>query len=458
MKVKRNLILKYKSFLLISSALAFFTGCNEPNDLGMELLPSTDLIEIKNIVEKNSISSYTYSEDSIRTDEANKSLLGNLTDPVFGNTTIDFATQFRLLSSPEFGTNPVADSVKLYLYYRNMYGDTTTLQRLKIYELNQDLIVDTTNTSGETSDYPYYQNVNLKSMASTIQIGEFEFVPEVEQDSASGDTLYQLLGIPLDISLGDKLVSADSMQTENNEIFLDFFKGLYIEVEKDASDGGAILALEAASNDDFQGSALLVYYNNDENKNEEEPDTLFHPYVITQFSARVNSFNHDYSETKFISNLNQESEEDSLIYIQPTGGLKSKIYIDNLSLWKDSANTAINKAELIFQVDTITSEVDKYPPPDQLIFSFIDENGNEYLPADYAFNPSFYGGALNTDDYTYRFNITQHVQQIIEGKIENYGFFLSTARKNSTSKRVVIKGSQSNTGIQLIVTYSKFLQ
>jgi len=458
MKVKKNFNLKYRSFLLISSALAFVSGCNEPNDLGMELLPSTDLIEIRNLVEKNSISSYTYSEDSVRTDEPDKSLLGNFTDPVFGNTTIDFATQFRLLYAPEFGTNPVADSVKLFLYYRNMYGDTTTLQRLKIYELNEDLIIDTTNTSGETSDYPYYQNVDLKSMASPVQVGELEFVPEVEQDSTSGDTLYQLLRIPLDISLGEKLVNADSTQTENNQVFLDFFKGLYIEVEKDAYDGGSILELEAASNDNFQGSALLVYYNNDENKNAEEPDTLYHPFIITQFSARVNSFKHDYSGTAFISDLNQEVKEDSLIYIQPTGGLKSKIYINDLSLWKDSINTAINKAELIFQVDTIVTEIDKYPPPTQLLFSYIDENGDEYLPVDYVFNPSFYGGRLNTDDYTYRFNITQHVQQIIEGEIENHGFFLSTARKNSTAKRVVIKGSQSKTGIQLIVTYSKFLQ
>jgi hypothetical protein len=457
-KVKKSIVFKYRSILFISSVLTLVISCNEPNDLGMELLPSDDLIEIRNHVETSSINSYTFTEDSVRTDESNNSLLGSFTDPVFGNTTIHFATQFRLLSSPNFGTNPVADSVKLFLYYRHVYGDTTTLQRLKVYELNQDLFIDKTNASGETSDYPYYQDVNLKSMSSSIPVAEYEFIPVVEQDSASGDTLYQILRIPLDISLGEKLVNTDSVHLQNNEVFLDYFKGLYLEAEKDAYDGGAILSLEAASNDNFQGSAMLVYYNNDENKNKEEPDTLYHPYVITRFSARVNSFDHDYSATPFVSNLNQESEEDSLVYIQPTGGLKSKININNLSLWKDSINTAINKAELIFQVDTIASQVETYPPPTQLLFSVINENGNEYLPIDYAFNPSFYGGILNTDDYTYRFNITQHVQQIIEGNVENYGFFLSTARKNSTARRVVIKGSQSKTGIRLVITYSKFLQ
>lgn len=293
-------------------------------------------------------------------------------------------------------------------------------------------------------------------MASSIKIGELEFIPRVEQDSSSGDTLYQLLKVPLDISLGEKLVNADSSQTKNNDVFLEFFKGLYIEAEKDDPEGGTILTLEASSKGTFQGSALLVYYNNDENMDEEEPDTLYNAYVITNLCARVNSISHDYSGTPFEANLNKVTEPgDSLIYVQATGGLKSKVFIDNLSLWKDSVNTAINKAVLVFQIDTIASQVDKFPPPAQLLFTYINEDGEEYLPVDYAF---FGGGILNTENYTYSFNITQHIQKIIEGEAENLGFFLTTAVKNSEAKRVILKGSSSKTGIRLIITYSKYLQ
>jgi hypothetical protein len=244
----------------------------------------------------------------------------------------------------------------------------------------------------------------------------------------------------------------------NNDVFLEYFKGLYIEADKDDEEGGAILQLNASSSSNFQGSALVVYYNNEANMNEEEPDTLLNPYVITPFSARVNSIEHDYSGTRFFEGLNQENTEDSLIYVQATGGLRSKIYIDNLTNWKDSVNTAINKAELVFQVDTLASEVDKYPPPRQLLFTVLDEEGREFLPVDYLFSPLFYGGALYTEDYTYRFNITQHLQQIIDGEAENNGFFLTPARKNSEANRVILKGSGSQTGIKLIITYSKFYQ
>jgi hypothetical protein len=423
-------------------------ACEERSDLGMELLPTDDLIKVENLVERNSISSYTYREDSVQTDEPSRTLLGTFNDPEFGKTSIDMAAQFRLQFYPDYGTNPVVDSVKLFLYYRGVYGDTVTPQTFRVYELESSLDVDE----------EYFQGVNLKSYASNESIGEIVYTPHVRVDSTSSDTLFSLITIPLDNSLGEKLVNADSLQMINNDVFLEFFKGLYIESLNEENDGGGILQLYATSSSNFQGSALVLYYNNDENIAEEEPDTLLNPYVITPFSARVNSIEHDYSGTRFFNNLNQENTEDSLIYVQATGGLRSKIYIDDLTNWKDSSNVAINNAELVFQVDTLATEVEKYPPPSQLLFTVLDDEGQEFLPVDYLFSPVFYGGALNTDDYTYRFNITQHLQQIIDGEAENYGFFLTTARKNSEANRVILKGSRSQTGIKLVITYSKFFQ
>ncbi|HDR51877.1 MAG TPA: DUF4270 family protein, partial [Mariniphaga anaerophila] len=301
--MKQGITLKYHLSALVIVFTFIFTGCNEPGELGMELLPSTDLIEVKNLVERNSISSFTYREDSIRTDEPAKSLLGSFYDPVFGLTTINFATQFRLQGYPEYGTNPVVDSVKLFLYYRLMYGDTVTPQRFRVYELESDLDIDQN----------YYQYVDLKGMAYSKLLGETDYTPVIRLDSASQDTFYQLITIPLDVSLGEKLVNADSLQMVNNDVFMEYFKGLYIESEAQIETGGSILTLEAASSGNFQGSALVVYYNNDENKSEETPDTMLNPYVITQFSARVNSIEHDYSGTPFEANLNVDMGEDSLI-------------------------------------------------------------------------------------------------------------------------------------------------
>ena len=454
--MKRKINNKYliTVLTLVVTGSTVFWSCKDFSDLGMELLPSTDLINVSSKVIKDDISAFTHTEDSVQTDEASKSLLGSINDPVFGNTTIDLAAQFRLVSFPDYGVNPVADSIKLFLYYRFLYGDTVTPQKIRVYELESSLDVDAT----------YYHDTDLKQMASAYPLAEYVFTPTVELDSTTKDTLYQLLEIPLDMMLAEKLIGADSTDVANNDAFLQFFKGLYFESEPLTEDGGTILTLEAASNSSFQGSALAVFYNNDSNRVKTKPDTLLMPYVISEFSARVNRFTHDYSGTAFEANLNSVTSQDSLIYIQATGGLQSKIFIENLSNWKDSVTLrgpdtisyGINKAELVFQIDTTISDVKKFPPPEQLLFTVIDSVGGEYLPVDYVFSPDFYGGGLNSD-YTYRFNITQHFQQIIDGEVANNGFYLTSAWKNSEASRVVLKGSGSKTGIRLIITYSKFL-
>ena len=444
MKTDKKYLIRIIPFLVF--LLILFTGCKEEGSIGVEILPAGDLISVKSEVIKDDVSSFTHNENLINTSEASKSLLGSFTDSIFGNTTIDFAAQFRLFAFPDFGTNPRADSIGLFIYYRLIYGDTITPQKFRVYELESDLDIDEN----------YKQDVDLKSMASTNLIGELEYTPRVRQDSTTLDTFYQLISIPIDISLAEKLINADSTQMINNDVFLEFFKGLYIETEKINEQGGTILTLEAASSGSFQGSALALYYSNDDVQSAAGGDSsLIMPYIISKYSARVNHIEHDYTNTPFYHNLNSETIQDSLIYIQATGGLKSKIFIDDLTSWSDSLNTAINKAELIFQIDTIASQISKYAPPTQLLFTIIDSTGVERLPIDYAFDPSYYGGTLR-DDYTYHFNITQHLQQIIAGQAINRGFFLTPANKNNEAKRAVIKGSTSNTGIKLIITYSKF--
>lgn len=444
-------IRKYNTNILFVLALIaiIFTGCNEESSIGLELLPSGDLITVGNDVFKDDISAYTFSENNIRTDEPSKILLGSFNDPLFGSTNASFAAQFRLIEIPGFGENPEVDSVKLFIYYRLIYGDTITSQKLKVYELESGLDVDA----------EYKQDVDLKSMASTQLIGEVDYLPKVQLDSASSDTMYQLIVINIDNSLGEKLMAADSSIMFNNDDFIEYFKGLLIEAEPVDGIGGTLLSLEAEYSGSYLGSAITLYYSNDSTRNYTNKtgrDTSYvTPYLISPFSARVSSITHNYSASPFYANLDSENIEDSLIYIQASGGLKSKILIDGLTSWADSVNTAINKAELIFQVDTIASQINLFAPPSRLLLTYIDTADVERLPSDYSFSSSYFGGVLNTDDYTYRFNITQHLQNIIEGT-ENRGFFLTTGQLADRANRVVLKGSTSVTGIKLIITYSKF--
>ena len=249
--------IKYSYKIIIGLLLVgiIIGGCREENDLGLELLPQDDLITVKNVVIKDAISSFTFSEDSIRTDEASKSLLGSLNDPEFGKTNAHFATQFRLQQFPDFGTNPVADSVKLIVRYKGIYGDTITPQSFRVYELESPLNVDEN----------YTQEVDLKSMASSQLLGEIIYTPRLVMDSTETDTFQQIFSIPIDISIGERLINADSSIMVNNDLFLDYFKGLYIESEPINGEGGTLLSLDAVSSTSYLGTGLIVYYNNEEN-------------------------------------------------------------------------------------------------------------------------------------------------------------------------------------------------
>lgn len=422
--------------------LVSWSCTDELNDVGLGILPVGDIVKIGKVIEKNSIKAYTLTDEIQRTDEPTYNLFGTFNDPIFGKTNSDFACHFRLGSFPDFSKNAKPDSLVLYLLYKEYYGDTTTIQKLRVYELNSDIDFDS----------KYYQNVNLKALAKPNIIADYNFRAKLKLDSLSilstkknpKDTVIQELAIKIDLSLAKKLMAADVATLSDNDLFINYFKGLYIE-SVDHEKIGAILKLYTLA----AGSRMVLHYHND------EKDSLSFVYGINDATARVNRFSHDYSKTKFAANLDKFDKQDSLIYLQTTGGLRAKIHIPTLGNWSDSTNFAINQAELIFQVDSTITDLSLFKPTPQLVLTALDKDGKEYLPSDVAFSSTYYGGSYNATDKTYRFNIAKHMQEVIEKKKENHGFYLSTAFRTATFNRVVLKGTTSKTGVRLEIVYSK---
>ena len=438
------------------SSLIFWSCKEELNKTGYGLLDKGDLVSVSQTeIDKSTIKSFTVTDEKQRTDETTYNLLGTFNDPVFGKITTDFACQFRLSNYPDLSKNAQPDSLVLYLLYMQIFGDTVTPQRLKVYELASDL----------SFDGKYYQDVDLKALSKAEVLADFNYVPKFElwfdsiktvptpgsSKTTPKDTVIQEIAIKLSASMLNRLWAADSLTLSDNDKFMDYFKGLYVEAA-DINQGGTIMKIFTLAS----GSRMIMHYHNS------EEDSLFLNYNINENSARVSRFNHNYSTTAFAANLDKKENQDSLIYLQTTGGLASKILIPNLNNWRDSANIAINKAELIFTVDQLNTDTAKYLPPYQVILSAINEKDSLYFPSDLAFSEAYFGGIYNSEDGTYRFNIAKHMQELMtmntigEGYIrENYGFYLSTADRNTNYSRVVLKGATSSIGIRLEITYSK---
>jgi len=453
--VKKELAAKYKFAIGFACMVLTFWSCtNEINDIGKDLLLPGDLVHVGKVTETN-IKAFQVTDVKQRTDRPLYNLLGTLNDPVFGKTTADFACQFRLPNYPLYKENDIIDSLVYYVAYKEIYGDTLTPQKFRVYELASDLFFE----NKDHSDYKYYQDGDLKGLAKSNVLAEKDYIPKYK-DTLNTTTSVQVvvtheIAFQLDHSLARYLMKADTATLSNNDLFIKYFKGLYVEAG-DLSEGGTILKVE--------GSGMLLYYRKDN-----DTTKYRQTFSISSTAARVNRFTHDYSNTAFADKLDKEGTQDSLIYLQTTGGLRAKILIPKLEFWSrlipnvvnssDTANLIINKAELIFQVDSATIDTFKYIPAEQLVLAAIDKSkanqDSTYLPSDHSLSTAYYGGTYNRTDKTYRFNIAKHVQDVIEKKKKNYGFYLETAYKNSTFRRVVLKGATSKTGIRLEITYSK---
>lgn len=448
--MKKQQTARYKFATGFAMVVILLWGCKDNfSDAGLNLLPKNDLVTVDQVVEKSTIQARTELDGNQRTDKPAFNLLGTYNDSIFGKTNADFACQFRLSSFPDFSDNAQPDSIMLYLYYKTITGDTITPQHIKVYELTSDLDIDT----------KYYQDIDLKSMTNGIPLADIVYTPKFRLDSLTSltltssdpkDTVQQELAIKLSDSFAQKLFSADSLTLSDNDRFLQYMKGLYIEAG-DLNQGGTLMSIKSSA-----GSYLVLHYHNDTS------DSLYYSVGVNSNSVRVTHFSHDYSNTTFAAQLNDPESPDSLLYLQTTGGLRSKIFIPNLGnltklipgIGSDSTNVIINGAELVFQVDTIASDLKKYLPPSQLVLTAIDPLGQEYLPSDVSFSSIYYDGAYNSTNQTYRFNIVKHLQEVIDKKKENNGFYLSTAFRSEAYRRVVLKGPGSKTGIHLNVTYS----
>jgi hypothetical protein len=409
-------------------------GCKKGDEsLGKNILPGSSAIYNRNYQEKGTIQSYTFTDEKIRVDHPAFNYVGSFNDPLFGRTEGNFAAQFRLSANPAFDPTATLDSLILRLTYKRIYGDTATKQTLKVYELIGDLDYDA----------KYLSSFNLKSLASATSIGSVSFIPKFKTDSAQTDTTTQYVRFRLDPAFGNRLLKMDSLKMVSNDEFLKHFKGLYIEstpvVRK-----GTLIGLTPT------GTGIGLYYHT------AKKDSLFFSYNVTSNSANIAAFAHNYQNSVFFNNLNKEVSQDTLTFVQPTGGTKVKINIPSLSKWKDSTQYVISKASIVIYVDTLATDAQRYHMPSRLYLKYLDTSGTETFPKDSELSSSYYGGIYDATTASYTFNITRHLEQIIKKEITSTSLYLVHSDRNGSASRVVLKGGNSSRPIQLQVKYTRY--
>ena len=362
-----------------------FFSCKEPSEIGLDIHPESDRILIKNNSNFFNFSINTLSEDSLRTDEPVKLLLGNLTsDPVFPTSNAHFISNLLLPSNNiSFGdiTNIIVDSVILQYVIDDYYGnEIQTFPNLYVSKLTDPIHKDST----------YYSNY-------PVVYSKSELVSEnniVVQDSNS----VSIIKISIDNTIGQEIIDGGNALS-SNEDFLQYFYGLKVTTvnpsDLNLANDNTILYLNA----DNQKSKFSIYYR-DISVND---SVMSFDLMLGGDAARVNLFNQ--------KNIQQLNASPDSCYVQSMSSYLTSIQFNNLESIRDTLkNKVINKVNLKFSCN----EDLQFGAHEKLFLVRKNSMGVNVFLSDFIIEgESHFGGQNQSNNFT--FNITRYFSDLING-------------------------------------------
>ena len=375
----------YKSLILFCVFSFILFSCKEPSEIGLDIHPESDRILIKNNSNFFNFSINTISEDSLRTDEPVKLLLGNLTsDPVFPTSNAHFISNLLLPSNNiSFGdiTNIIVDSVILQYVIDDYYGnEIQTFPNLYVSKLTDPIYKD----SSYYSNYPV-----VYSQSELVSVNNI-----VVQDSNS----VSIIKISIDNSVGQEIIDGGNALS-SNEDFLQYFYGLKVTTvnpsDLNLANDNTILYLNA----DNQKSKFSIYYR-DISVND---SVMSFDLMLGGDAARVNLFNQ--------KNIQQLNASPDSCYVQSMSSYLTSIQFNNLESIRDTLkNKVINKVNLKFSCN----EDLQFGAHEKLFLVRKNTMGVNVFLSDFVIEgESHFGGQNQSNNFT--FNITRYFSDLING-------------------------------------------
>lgn len=379
---------------------------------------------------------HTVKYDSIRSYQDQYKYLGSNQDPVFGRTNVGIFTNFSMpsgVSNLSFGNDAVLDSAEMILTFTQSFvGDSTIGLRYQVYQLTQAL----------DKAALYYTHHSIPFSSTELS--------DVSR-RISKTNGYYTIRLPLN-HLFAEAVLTNPQYLINNTAFQSAYKGFYITTKNSNLTPGAQGAVMKIDLDNSV-SGVYLYYHNGGPSSSKEPKTYRFPFSGDN-ASRFNNVQYDYSSGANNMLVDQLDETDTTkgkqnIFIKGLGGSKTVIRLPYLTNYADSCPIGVNRAELIFRVDENFLSAG-YDPPSQISMVACDPKGQEIYIKDqyYTTDVIRFGGAYDATNKQYVFNLSRHFQDIMAGKIDNYGFYLvvadadrfSVPRRDSKAERVVFGG------------------
>jgi hypothetical protein len=383
-------------FLIILIGFFLLVSCRKNEDtVGSDFIGARVGFDVQSSDTSSAIA-YTSLHDSFPTNKLSYYMLGTMNDPNFGTITAAIATQIGIPSIGFEGFKKFTiDSIVLQLKYAgssSLYGNSSTTQIFKVYELSEGL-----PETGLYSNKSYQKNsvaigtcyTNLTHLGDSVPL------------TLNGQTVNLAPHIRIkldDAGFVSKFQNTDSSVYIDNKVFLSFLKGLYIvpEIGPLSVGQGGIAYMNLAS----ATTSMVVYYNG----------SFKAEFPISSINTlKGNTFSHSFS-SNIVTQPAMGGTHKNTCYVQPGGGLKTRILFPHLFDFAKNKNIAITGAEVTVNIDQ-TVDTSVYKLPVRLLLNSSNSFGALEQPIDLVTvdGIAYYGGYYNSNG-TYSFNIQREIQ------------------------------------------------
>ena len=430
-------------FAIVTVVTILLTGCyKDPSKIGVDIQPPSDRIELYGDDSIVLFVSYTVVHDSISTSNLETLVLGSINDPVFGSTQAAFNTQFCLSQiNPFFGKDVTFDSICLHLAYSKdgQWGDSTTFLTANVYRLTDSLYFNADTTLGDIKNNYYATDV---IGFDPVPIGTKTFLPQ-PLDSVELKRFWlkrnQDMHAPfISIKLDDELMKtiADSSILGSNDVFLESFYGLHVDVTPVVGSFGKMLYFDRGAPE----TKLVLYYTNSDSS------ASYSFPIDSKSSIRFNEYKIDHSTAcaDLQNQLNSASPEtgNQRLYLQPLNGVRIKVNFSGIEKLREKKNIVINDAKLYLNN---AEEYDKNLPPVQQLYIYTVEDGKAKPTPDAELgwgSKGYMGGNFDADKNRYVMRITRYLQKrILDEKMDNDNLYITINGASFYANRVMLYGN-----------------
>ncbi len=434
-------MIRFLKYIFCIALIGALICCKKPATptLGTDVQPEGDVL-FSIVSDTTTFQIHTIRHDSSRSYNDSYKYLGSNQDPVFGRTNASIFTNISLpnsVSNISFGDDAVLDSAELILTFTQSFvGDSATPLLYEVHQLTQ--LLDRVT--------PYYMHNNAQYSSSLL-------CSAVRRTTLTGG--FYTIHLPLNSAYASAMITNPQYLVDNTT-FQNTYRGFYITTKNTNNlvpnvKEGALMKMDL----DNPVSGVYMYYHNGGFSSSKVPKTYIFPFKGDN-SARFNNVTYDYHSGGNNLLVSQLDKLDTTLgkqdlFLKGLAGTKNIIRFPFLKNYSDSCPIAVNRAEMVFRVDeSFLSTTGNYEPPLKISLVAVDAAGKEIFIKDQFYGTDLirFGGSYDPVNKYYIFNIARHVQDIMSGKLANYGFYLVladpspsyVARRDDKAERVVFGG------------------